>query len=120
MAIKKIQMMPPGYTDIVHPETSADNIIETDSKKVMTGDERTKLGSIPSDAVFTDTVTSINGQTGVITKADIVALGIPAQDTIVDISGKADKTYVDNKVKTDVPSGAKFTEIGRASCRERV
>lgn len=84
MAIKKIQMIPPGYTDVVHPETAADNIIETDSKKVMTGDERTKLGSIPSDAVFTDTntVTSINGQTGVITKEDIVALGIPAQDTV--------------------------------------
>ena len=56
MAIKKIQMIPPGYTDVVHPETAADNIVETDSKKVMTGDERTKLGNIPSDAVFTDTV----------------------------------------------------------------
>ena len=39
-----------------------------------------------------------------------MALGIPAQDTVVDISGKADKTYVDNKVKTDVPTGAKFTD----------
>ena len=37
-------------------------------------------------------------------------MGIPAQDTVVDISGKADKTYVDNKVKTDVPLNAKFTD----------
>lgn len=37
--------------------------------------------SVPANAKFTDTITSINGKTGVITKADIVALGIPAQDT---------------------------------------
>ena len=36
---------------------------------------------VPSDAKFTDTITTINGKTGTITKADIVALGIPAQDT---------------------------------------
>lgn len=38
---------------------------------------------VPANAVFTDTntVTSINGKTGAITKADIVALGIPASDT---------------------------------------
>ena len=57
-----------------------------------------------------DTKTTINGKTGVISKSDIVALGIPAQDTVVDISGKADKTYVDNKVKTNVPVDAKFTD----------
>ena len=39
------------------------------------------LTDVPLNAKFTDTVTSINGKTGVITKADIVALGIPAQDT---------------------------------------
>ena len=41
-----------------------------------------------------DTITTVNGKTGAITKADITALGIPAQDTVVDISGKADTTYV--------------------------
>jgi len=30
----------------------------------------------------TDTITSINGKTGVISKEDIIALGIPAQDTV--------------------------------------
>lgn len=39
------------------------------------------LSDVPIGAIFTDTVTSINGKTGVIAKADIVALGIPAQDT---------------------------------------
>lgn len=37
---------------------------------------------IPPDAVFTDTITSINDKTGVITKEDIMALGIPGQDTL--------------------------------------
>ncbi len=38
--------------------------------------------NVPANAKFTDTVTTINGKTGAITKADIVALGIPAQDTV--------------------------------------
>lgn len=39
------------------------------------------LTNVPINAEFTDTITTINGKTGAITKADIVALGIPAQDT---------------------------------------
>jgi hypothetical protein len=38
--------------------------------------------SVPAGAKFTDTVTTVNGKTGAIAKADIVALGIPAQDTV--------------------------------------
>ena len=41
---------------------------------------------VPANAKFTDTVTTINGKTGAITKADIVALGIPAQDTTYSIA----------------------------------
>lgn len=37
---------------------------------------------VPENAKFTDTVTTINGKTGAISKADIVTLGIPAQDTV--------------------------------------
>jgi len=40
------------------------------------------LTDVPANAKFTDTITTINGKTGAITKADIVALGIPAQDTV--------------------------------------
>ena len=61
--------------------------------------------NVPSNAKFTDTntITTINGKTGAITKADITALGIPAQDTVVDISGKADKTYVDSQDLKQMP-----------------
>jgi hypothetical protein len=40
------------------------------------------LTDVPANAKFTDTVTTINGKTGAIAKADITALGIPAQDTV--------------------------------------
>lgn len=46
---------------------------------------------VPVNAKFTDTVTSIDGKTGVIKKEDIVALGIPSKDTVTDITGKVDK-----------------------------
>ena len=49
MATKNIRMRPEGsgdYGDILHPETNADQIVETATKKVMTADERTKLGGI--------------------------------------------------------------------------
>ena len=39
------------------------------------------LTDVPSNAKFTDTITTINGKTGAILKADIVALGIPTSDT---------------------------------------
>lgn len=42
---------------------------------------KTKVDNIPESPKYTDTVTSINGNTGAISKADIVALGIPGQDT---------------------------------------
>ena len=43
---------------------------------------KTVLTNVPAGAIFSDTVTSINGKTGVIVKTDITALGIPAQDTV--------------------------------------
>lgn len=43
------------------------------------------LTDVPENAVFTDTITTINGKTGEITKEDIVALGIPAQDTTYNV-----------------------------------
>ena len=92
----------------------SDKVDKVTGKGLSTNDydstAKTKVDAIPESPEYTDTVTTINGKTGVIAKADIVALGIPAQDTVVDISGKADITYVDGKVKTDVPVGAKFTD----------
>lgn len=56
MTVKKIRMRPEGsgdYADYLYPETSADIIIETSTKKVMTSDERTKLAGLPSSALPT-------------------------------------------------------------------
>ena len=72
--------------------------------------EKNKLSAIPEGAKFTDTITSINGKTGVITKADIVALGIPAEGGGGDVTGLASIEYVNDRVKTTVPIGAKFTD----------
>jgi hypothetical protein len=72
------------FTDTVyiHPDKHA--ISEVDGlQAALNGKVNTSqvLTNVPAGAVFTDTVTTINGKTGAITKADIVALGIPAQDT---------------------------------------
>ena len=81
--------------------------------------------NVPSGAVFTDTVTTVNGNTGAIVKADITALGIPAQDTVYvhpnhsgDVTSVADgATTITNKVVTlakmaDLPTK---TLLGRAT-----
>jgi parallel beta-helix repeat protein len=55
-----------------------EQINSLDANKV---DNSRVLTNVPVNAKFTDTITTINGKTGAISKADIVALGIPAQDT---------------------------------------
>ena len=79
--------VPPNakFTDTVYVHPSSHDIsfitgLQTalDSKV----DNAKVLTDVPEGAIFTDTVTTINGKTGVISKADIVALGIPAQDTV--------------------------------------
>lgn len=40
-------------------------------------EDKNKVNSIPSSPKYTDTITTINGKTGTISKEDIVALGIP-------------------------------------------
>lgn len=72
MAIKKIQIIPEGtndYGDVLHPETSADIVIDTAAKVIMTAAERTKLAGIGTGA----NVTSVAGRTGAVTlaKADV-------------------------------------------------
>ena len=53
MAIKKIQMIPEGsnnYGDVLHPETSASQVVEETNKKFMTDAERSKLNGVASGA----------------------------------------------------------------------
>lgn len=62
------------YYDKSYIDTQLSN--KVDSSQVLT--------NVPLNAKFTDTntITTVNGKTGAISKADIVALGIPAQDTV--------------------------------------
>lgn len=63
-----------------------------------------KVDAIPSSPKYTDTVTTINGKTGAISKADIVALGIPGTNTTYGLvtqssnglMSAADKKRLDN------------------------
>ena len=50
MATKKIQIIPPGYTDVCYPQTVASAVIEETDKKFMTDAERTKLTGIATGA----------------------------------------------------------------------
>ena len=69
-----------------------------------------KVDAIPSSPKYTDTVTTINGKTGAISKADIVALGIPGTNTTYPVASQssnglmsaADKKRLDN-IKEQVP-----------------
>ena len=60
------------------------NYQKTEAKGIAGGyaalgqDGKVPVSQLPDDK---DTITTINGKTGVISKADIVALGIPGQDT---------------------------------------
>ena len=60
------------------------NIYDTTQSGVVDNAEEvnghTVEANVPINAVFTDTVTSINGNTGEIVKEDIVALGIPGTE----------------------------------------
>lgn len=69
-----------GISEVGHTHTIA-NVTGLQTALDGKVDDSQVLTNVPAGAVFTDTVTTINGKTGVITKADIVALGIPAQDT---------------------------------------
>lgn len=53
MATKKIQIIPPGYTDVCYPQTVASAVIEETDKKFMTDAERTKLSGIATGATNT-------------------------------------------------------------------
>lgn len=65
---------------------------------------KTKVDNIPASPKYTDTITSINGKTGAISKDDIVALGIPGTNTTYPVASQssnglmsaADKKRLDN------------------------
>lgn len=62
-------------------KTKLSEMVGDSTHRVVTDAEKAKITNIPASPKYTDTVTTINGKTGAISKADIVALGIPSQDT---------------------------------------
>lgn len=74
------------------------------SSNDYTDSDKSKVNAIPSSPKYTDTVTTINDKTGAISKADIVALGIPSKDTTYGLVSQssnglmsaADKKRLDN------------------------
>ena len=120
-----------GVNQYVHPTTHPASMITglPTSLPANGGNADTVGGftvgvSVPANAKFTDTntITTINSKTGAISKADIVALGIPAQDTvythpsshaisfITDLQGALDGKVDNSQVLTNVPANAKFTD----------
>ena len=88
MAIKKIQMIPPGYTDIIHPETDASIVVYSGS---ITGATDTKVAL--DKLVETRTATITTTWTGasapytqVITVAGITANDRPVVSPVYDAS----------------------------------
>lgn len=79
---QKLAGISAGANKYIHPSThSASMITETSDKKFVTDAEKKKVQNIPANPKYTDTVTTINGKTGAISKSDITALGIPGSDT---------------------------------------
>ena len=91
------------FTDTiyVHPATSG-------NKHIPSGGAANQVLKYSADGTAVwgtdaDTVTTVNGKTGAIAKADVVALGIPAQDTtysvatqsVAGLESAADKTKLD-------------------------
>ena len=70
--------------EIVDVSEQLNSYQKTEAKGIAGGyaalgqDGKVPVSQLPDDK---DTITTINGKTGAISKADIVALGIPAQDT---------------------------------------
>lgn len=82
------------FTDTIYTHPTSDGYLHVPATGTTNNGKVLKAGATAGSLVWgtdNDTITTINGKTGAITKADIVALGIPAQDTVVDISNKVDK-----------------------------
>lgn len=78
-----------------------------------------KVDAIPSSPKYTDTVTTINGKTGAISKADITALGIPSTNTTYGLvtqssnglMSAADKKRLDNIREQTPLTEAQYTAL---------
>lgn len=61
-------------TDII---TRLADMTSDSTHRTVTDTQKEKIDAIPANPKYTDTITTVNGKTGEISKDDIVALGIP-------------------------------------------
>lgn len=93
-----------GYAKKSDIKTKLSEMTEDSTHRTLSDAEKAKVTNIPASPKYTDTVTTINGKTGAISKADIVALGIPSKNTIYSevttsvngLMSAADKKRLDN------------------------
>ncbi len=78
-------------------------------------DDGQVLTDVPTNAIFTDTVTTINGKTGAIAKSDIVALGIPAQDTVYSHPSTHSADMIVDGTNNKAYTAAEKTKLGNIS-----
>lgn len=71
-----------------YPTLTIDNISGLKAQLDNKVNKSQVLTNVPVGAIFTDTITSINGKTGAITIADLHAMGVPEKDTVTTINGK--------------------------------
>ena len=120
----KLSGIAESANNYVHPAEHAISVI-TGLQTALDGkvDDSQVLTNVPVGAVFTDTITTVNGNTGAIAKADIVALGIPAQDTtysaattsVAGLESAADKTKLDGIATGATANSADATLLNRAN-----
>jgi len=125
MAIKKVRIKPPGYTDIVHPETQADitKYNNSNSELVATNvqsaiDEiTTKIEENKTEIVdgltSTDATKVLSAKQGKVLKDLVDSKWVYNEDTIknVKVNNAVNADTVNGKtVESNVPSNAKFTD----------
>lgn len=102
MANKKIQIIPPdgGYVDVLHPETTASQVIEETNKKFMTDAEKIKLANLGSVVSLEDfnAHKDNNANPHGVTKSDVGLGSVPNYG--VATKAEAEAGTVDNKLMT--------------------
>jgi hypothetical protein len=83
LGFEQLRTLVIGFDYDLDEDLTLKGVIEELNNKT---DKSQVLTNVPSGAKFTDTLTTINGKTGIITKADITALGVPDHDTKYEIA----------------------------------
>lgn len=107
---------------VTDTEKSTWNAVENKVDKVagkglstndFSNSHKTKVDAIPSSPKYTDTITTINGKTGAISKADITALGIPSTNTTYGVASQSSNgllSAADKKRLDNIKEQVAFTE----------